>query len=288
MGKVSQEVRAKIFKDTIDLCRTNEKLMDSVLYSKKHQEVLTEELKISGLLHKGRMPAKVLVSQKRSIEAASQYIGRKVCVLNFASSTNPGGGVANGSNAQEEAICRCSTLYACISDKDIAGSFYDRHRQKLKGGQLSLLYNDDCIYTPRVTVFKTDTERPELLPETSWYDVDIISCAAPNLRIRTCRKMDCFNDEADNIGLDGLLDLHKKRIDRILSIVKMNHVEVMILGAFGCGAFKNPPEIVAWAMLDTVRNYLCDFSVVEFAVYNPPHDTKNFDVFKRILAPICE
>lgn len=288
MSKDSREERAGIFKDTMNLCETNKKLMDSVLYSKKHQEVITEDADIPAPQHKDGMPAKVLVSKKRSLEAARQYPGRKVCVLNFASATNPGGGVAKGSNAQEEAICRCSTLYACISDKGIAGSFYDRHRQKLRDGQLTSLYNDDCIYTPNVTVFKTDTAKPELMPETSWYEVDVISCAAPNLRTGNGSPMSCSGDKASNTGLDELLDLHKKRIDRVLDIAKMNNVEVMILGAFGCGAFQNPPEIVAWAMLDTVRDYLYDFSVVEFAVYCPPRDTKNFDVFRRILDPICK
>lgn len=288
MSKVSREERAGIFKDTVHQCQTNKKLVDSVLHSKKRQEVIAEDSEIPDMMHKAGAPAKVLVSKKRSLEAAQQYPGLKVCVLNFASATNPGGGVVKGANAQEESICRCSTLYACISDKGISDSFYDSHRQKLKDGQLSSLYNDECIYTPDVTVFKTDNERPELLPETSWYEVDVITCAAPNLRIRAGSKMNCSDDKADNIGLDGLLDLHKKRISRILDIAKMNHVEVMILGAFGCGAFQNPPEIAAWAMLDTVRSYLCDFSVVEFAVYCPPYDAKNYDVFKRILAPVCE
>ena len=42
--------------------------------------------------------------------------------------------------------------------------------------------NADIIYTPDVTVFKTDTGRPKLMNEAEWYDVDVITCAAPNLR----------------------------------------------------------------------------------------------------------
>ena len=41
------------------------------------------------------------------------------------------------------------------------------------------LYNDDCIYTPDVTVFKTDTSVPEKLAEKDWYQVDVLTCAAP-------------------------------------------------------------------------------------------------------------
>ena len=54
-------------------------------------------------------------------------------------------------------------------------------------------------------------------------------------------------------------------------------VEVLILGAFGCGAFCNPPEIVSDIFASLIRNY--NFETVEFAVYCRS-DTKNFDVFE--------
>ena len=44
------------------------------------------------------------------------------------------------------------------------------------------LSNDDIIYTPGVVVFKTDTSAPATMPESEWYEVDVITCAAPNLR----------------------------------------------------------------------------------------------------------
>lgn len=257
------------------------------MYSKKHQKVITEEQALPFVHHQEGKLAKVLVSKKRSFEAASQYSGRKICVLNFASATNPGGGVVRGANAQEEALCRCSTLYSCISDMETAGSFYDSHQQKLRDGQMTSLYNDDCIYTPNITIFKTDTAKPELLPETSWYEADVISCAAPNLRIRTDSQINGSAARAADTGSDDLFEIHQKRIRRVLDIAKLNNAEYMILGAFGCGAFQNPPEIAARAMLDAVRSRLHDFSIIEFAVYCPPYDTMNFDVFKEILAPLC-
>lgn len=288
MNQDLREQRIRIFEDTKHLYETDEKLRESVRYSRGHQEVIDAGTDLPALPHRDGTPARVLVSERRSLEAAGQYRGRKVGVLNYASATNPGGGVTSGAGAQEEAICRCSTLYACISAKNTTDRFHGRHWQNLKNGQLTALHNDDCIYTPDVMVFKTDTEVPELLPKEQWYGTDVITCAAPNLRSMPESRSGQSGSRAAGIGPDELLALHKKRACRILDIARRKHVEVMILGAFGCGAFKNPPEIVAQAMLDTVRGYLYDFSVVEFAVYCPPHATKNYDVFERILAPICK
>ncbi|MFP3154131.1 PARG family protein [Lachnospiraceae bacterium ZAX-1] len=50
-----------------------------------------------------------------------------------------------GASAQEECICRCSTLFFDLTFVDAMNQFYRAHR-----GKLTPLYNDDCIYTPEV------------------------------------------------------------------------------------------------------------------------------------------
>ena len=113
------------------------------------------------------------------MEAASYYAynNKRVCVLNFASATNPGGGVTKGSSAQEEAICRVSTLYPCLNERRIMKSFYYPHRDAHDS-----LHNDDAVYTPGVVVFKSDTSYPVLLDREKWFNVNVITSAAPNLR----------------------------------------------------------------------------------------------------------
>lgn len=280
-----REERKEIFIDTQKLYESNARLVESIRNSKSQQKVIkaNEEVCLSKQT-KYDTPAKVVVSKKRSLEAAKGYPNQKVCVLNFASATNPGGGVVNGSSAQEEAICRCSTLYPCISDINIVEQFHNKHRMLLKNDELNALYNNDCIYTPDVTVFKTDTEFPKLMPEEEWYKVDIISCAAPNLRSNPSNSMNPDSGKKGvSIKASELLELHIQRMRRILDIAKINGEEVMILGAFGCGAFCNSPDVVAEAMARILREYRSDFKVIEFAVYCSSQDTRNYDVFKRRL-----
>lgn len=106
----------EIFEDTKRLCETNGKIKDALARSVKNQKLILEGTELSAV-DKARFEdeAKIIVSTKRTFEAAAGYAGQKVAVHNFASATNPGGGVTRGSSAQEECLCRCSGLYFCLS-----------------------------------------------------------------------------------------------------------------------------------------------------------------------------
>ena len=273
-----------IFQDTERKCKTNQKLIDAISKSNSGQVLIRETDSVPVQPHRYENPVKVVISPKRSLEAAEAYSGQKVCVHNFASATNPGGGVTRGSNAQEEAICRCSSLYFNLSTNSMYEEFYNRHRDLLRSGEMTALYNDDCIYTPGVCVFKTDTSAPELLPENRLYEVDIITCAAPNLRERPSNPMNPGSGTvAIKISDKDLLELHVKRMSRICDVAISKNEEILILGAFGCGAFSNSPRVVAEAMARVIEKYKFDFKVVEFAVYCSPRDTENYDVFLKRL-----
>jgi len=271
----------QIFKDTIDLIENSSRLQDANKNTLSNQKLYLEqnEVEIPNAMEK---ECQIVVSKKRSFEAASVYAkeGKKVCVLNFASATNPGGGVTRGSSAQEECLCRCSTLFPCLDEDDLWQYFYLPHREAADP-----LYNDDCIYSPGVTVVKSDISFPERLPESDWYQVDVLTCAAPNLRNMPSNSMNpCAGDKPADIEDDDLYKLHLQRIERIFRIAAANGAEVLILGAFGCGAFCNPPRIVAKAFYDVQKKYENFFETIEYAVFCGGHETQNYDAFYDVFA----
>ena len=108
---MGREENVEVFKDTEKMVRMNERLKSSVQASTEKQRLILEKdiLPVQNW-GKYKAEAKVIVSKKRTYEAASAYIGKKTAVHNFASASNPGGGVERGASAQEECLCRCSGL----------------------------------------------------------------------------------------------------------------------------------------------------------------------------------
>jgi len=279
---MGRELNVKIFEDSMRLCTSNEKLMSALEKSRVGQKFYAEGDAMKewdGTQKAGTRETQVLVSGKRSFEAAAGYRGKKVCVHNFASATNPGGGVIHGATAQEECLCRISTLYPNLKERKMWDCFYGPHR-----AMHNPIYNDDCIYTPGIVVFQEDCAEPTLLAEEDWYQVDVITCAAPNLREMPSNRMNpSAGSERVMLSNEELFALHLKRGRRILNIAKANGAEVVILGAFGCGAFRNPPEVVAEAYAKLMKEFDGAFETVEFAVYCNPVDMTNYEVFRRTM-----
>ena len=277
MGRMEN---AECFRDTELSCRTNPRLVAAIAESRARQRLIRERDAINRSPISTQSICQVTVSPKRTFEAARAYAGKmKTCVLNFASATNPGGGVVNGSSAQEEALCRCSTLYFNLNVREMWNGFYAPHR-----AAHDPLHNDDIIYTPGVVVFKSDTAFPKTMPETDWYEVNVVTCAAPNLREKPSNRMNSGDgDRAVAISAPELQSLHEQRLRRILDVAAADGNEAVILGAFGCGAFRNDPSVVARAAASVIDDYRSVFKAIEFAVFCRPGDSANFDAFKNHL-----
>lgn len=271
-----KEKRIRIFEETMDLCTQDESLAKAVLASAAGQCIIWQEEREPCWLPRFESPAERIISGKRSFEAASFYAraGKKVCVLNFASSVSPGGGVTYGSQAQEESLCRVSSLYPALSDES-AKPFYTRHWEMIRGGTMKRENRDDCIYTPGVVVLREDAGDEALMPEALRYTVDVITCAAPDLRAAS-------DGSRYAPTQDELLELLTRRWRRILAVAASKGAEVLILGAFGCGVFANPPQLVAAAFEQASKEISRCFETIEFAVYSRRENGPNFLAFAAL------
>ncbi len=254
----------EVFKDTKKLYSTDETLKASVEFTLANQKLYLEEEEVDISDKKPSFETKIVVSKKRSFQAAEAYKNESVGVLNFANSFEPGGGVIYGARAQEESLCRLSTLYAAISTDEMRQDFYDRHID-----DDDPLATDDVIYSPGVMVFKSDDSEMKLLDKSEWFNVNVLTCAAPDLYDK-------------DISDDELFELHVKRWQRILSVALKNGCTTLVLGAFGCGAFRNNPEIVAKAAKQIVDEFKGYFKCIEFAVACKD-DWTNYEVFNKYL-----
>lgn len=212
---------------------------------------------------------KISVSNHSTFAGAKklQTFTKRVGVLNFANAFVPGGGAPEGAVSQEASLCRASNLYTVLDIASNKKQFYKYHRSVGTD-----LHSDRVIYSPQVAVFKTDELLPQKLEEP--YFVDVLTCAAPNL---------------SRIGMiepQRLLDLLISRIKNILKVAIKNNIDGLVLGAFGCGVFENPPDIVAKAFIYVLygKGYQKYFQGIDFAILaQSPRGKENFDIFQKII-----
>jgi len=269
-----------IFQDTQQFYNTNPALASAVAASKAGTKLYDAGA--------ATLPANVCkagavsVTKSKTFEAAmrlaKQYPGKKIAVLNFASAIRPGGGVKSGSSAQEESLCRCSTLYPTLDRRFLWQNYYDVNR-----ASGNVLHTDAGIYSPGVVICKTDSDYPERMPQENWCTVDVISCAAPNLRNEPANKYNPETGEPVGILPADLQRIHEQRARQILAVAAANDVDILVLGAFGCGAFRNDPQVVAKAYANVLKDTKEFFDLVEFAIYCRDYETANYDAFKKTI-----
>ena len=178
----------------------------------------------------------------------------KVAILNFASAVRPGGSYLSGCNAQEESIARVSALVPSL--EKFSEEFYRYHRK------CNTPYaSNKIIYSPAVPVFKN--ENGELLDDP--YLVDIITSAAVN-----CSLIPYTPDVADSIR-----SVMYSRIREIIAVAALNGNDTLVLGAFGCGVFKNSVSQVGelFGLVLRKEGYARYFKHIVFAIYDSSVDT---------------
>ena len=261
------ELNRLVMEDTLKMCQSEPDLVNAVANSISDQYIVfwNEDLEVSNKAWNSN----IIVSRKRTYEAVQSYKWQKVAVLDFANYYSVWWAPFSAW-AQEESMCRCSTLYSCINVEENQINYYDKHYNEWNKWIIDNYGWDDIIYVPDVVIFKTDVSIPELLNKSDWYKVDVIVSAAPEFWRWYPYSESKFKD------------VIKKRIKRILDVASKEKVDVLILWAFGCGAFQNPPEIVAQTFKDELKNY--DFKTVEFAIHSRKGRlNQNFEIFDKVF-----
>jgi len=284
--KLNKQGRAKLAKDTIN------NLVPHILKSNKRAQ---EGVNASELIHYSptldppkrtsapetssssaptseppQTPApkvKVTVIQSDTYDAVEALIksnktGNRIAALNMASALQPGGGVLSGALAQEESLCVRSTLYASLKDE-----FYR-------------IPTHAAIYTPDVLVFRSASHAD--LPKSEWFFTDVISVAAIK-----------FPEVVKGAEGKWVYDFQQDREDMVMKVrlifqvAKQKGVRRLVLGALGCGAYRNPPEEVAKIFKkvifgDRKRGPVEGIEEVVFAIFDDGENLRTFrEVFKE-------
>ena len=262
------------FQDTIHFVETNAVLLQKTTEAvkKTHVTWLDDSCCTPIFPISNQYEGSISVVEDTSFHAAQKLVksGKRTAVLNFASAVNPGGGVSIGAMAQEECLRRSSNLYFCLKQSHLMRDYYMPHRV-----EKNPFYSDKLIYSQNIIVFKTDDDIPILLPEKEWFEVDVITCAAPNLR------------EVSNVDEEKLKQVLFSRIYNILREASERGARALVLGAFGCGAFKNPPELVAKVFKDVIESdFSHAFSDIVFAIKASAN--RNYEVFYKEFTEAAE
>ncbi len=194
---------------------------------------------------------------------AEKYKENRVLVLNFANPVNIGGGVEFGARAQEEDLCRKSSLFLSISGKD-AENYYTYNRSLE-----TFLGSDAIIISPNVEIIKD--ENGNMLENS--VNVAVMTCAAPYIRD----------------GLEGLTqqeyeEMFYSRIVKMLKIAYYLNYRVFVLGAWGCGAFYNDASLVSdlfYKAFGELEQNGINFRHIEFAILSRSKEQYNYKEFAR-------
>jgi uncharacterized protein (TIGR02452 family) len=189
----------------------------------------------------------VEVTGETTLAAAARLVDEghgPVACLNFASARKAGGGWLNGAEAQEEGLARASALAACLAS---VPEFYEFHRR-----QQDLRYGDHIVCSPAVPVFRDDSGTLLARP----YQVMFLTAAAPNAG--------ALADQGRSADMRELIGL---RARRVLAAALLHEQRALVLGAWGCGVFRNDPAVVADAFAGLLEDgFAGAFDRVTFAV----------------------
>lgn len=237
----------------------------SIMLSEDYRPLKTTRPMTVGCHNEDTYSAAIRLAKEKSPAEGDRP--EQVLVLNFANPVNPGGGVRRGSRAQEEDLCRRSSLLLSLEGEPAQRYYaYNRSLGTYMGSHAIIL-------TPNAEIIKAPNG--ELLEES--VIVSVLTCAAPMI---TC-------------GMEGLtpeqyIDMFYTRICGILKCAAYWGYDTLVLGAFGCGAFGNDAALISQLFYKAMKEFNCQdrkaesfFRQVEFAVLSRSPSAYNFKQFHK-------
>lgn len=198
----------------------------------------------------------------------TREFGQCFAVLNMANAHMPGGGYVEGMVAQEENLFRRTNCHFFVTEEEFDEDFEQYHPEmtRLISGVDGRVYLDTVH--PRVCIRgPEDPDRDDLgypwLADDEIFPFYELRAAAQDLR--------------DGQAFDP--DEARRRIAAILDTVRDAGLRHVVLGAIGCGAFRNPPEAVAAIFKQEIDARIDDFSVIAFAIFSAGYSPGNYPVF---------
>lgn len=255
--KITQLGYYEIDNVTIKLIKKNNKPFATVkTFSPKDNSKIYYECPHPATREKKEKMAKIIVVDSDSFEAAREM--DNPLVMNFASATHKGGGFLTGAHSQEESLCRCSTLYASLTSAE-AQAYYDYNRS-LK----SPMYSDYLLLSSNVCVFRD----AELRLLKNPYNVAVGTIPAPNLRSRE-----------HNVDKNELTRIMLWRIRHYLAVAVKEGYKNLVLGAWGCGAFRHDANDVAGYFHKVLvdEGFAAFFDEIKFAITKSPYNLRAFE-----------
>ena len=193
------------------------------------------------------MKTRVSLKNQSTVQAVLELAGEEgLGVLNFASAKNPGGGFLNGAMAQEESLAASGGLYPTLLPHT---EYYRRNR-----ACGTMMYTGCAIYSPGVVFFRDGEFRLVQRPVTA----SVLTLPAVNLG----QVLQKGEDPARaRVAM-------KERMRRALRLFGAMGAQSLVLGAYGCGVFRWPPQEVArwWKELLAEPDYEDRFAHIRFAV----------------------
>lgn len=189
---------------------------------------------------------------------------QKGILVNSASLKHAGGGVRNGSEAQEENLCRRSNMY-----------------MGLEGIEKHLhfpLHNKTCgILLPDVTFFKEGADRQYMMLEEP-FKTDVV--------LLFSRPKNVFDDADDAASfhptksVDACMDHHFAAFRSLIYFANKTKATYLVVPPIGSGVFRNDPHTVAKALMLALATY--QLETVRDIYISCYTSTANYDAYTSV------